>query len=266
MTRVVIVGAGGRMGHALTRCARELDEVQVIGAVERPDHPDMGKDTGLVAKIDETGVTISSDLAAIVSECDVVVDFTLHAAVPGNAAVAAEAGRAMVIGATALNEEETAAVAAAAKKVPIVWAPNMSLGVNLVFAVVRKAASVFGHGYAVEIDETHHVHKKDAPSGTALRLGEKVADGLNVDFDTVYVHDEGGTGNIHDRDKIVIRSHREGEVVGRHTVSFENEGEKVEFTHNAWSRDAFAMGALRAVQWVVDQKPRIYDMQDVLEL
>ena len=266
MTRIVIAGAAGRMGHALTRCAQNLDDITVVGAVERPDHPDIGKDTGLVAETGEIGVSLVSDLAAVLSECDVVVDFTLHAAVPANVTIAADAGRAMVIGATGLSEDETAVVAEAAKKVPIVWAPNMSLGVNLVFAVVRKAASVFGAGYTVEIDETHHIHKKDAPSGTALRLGEKIADGLNVDFDSVYEHDPEGKKDIHGPGKIVIRSHREGEVVGRHTVAFENEGEKVEFTHNAWSRNAFAMGALRAAQWVVGRKPRIYDMQDVLEL
>ena len=266
MTKIVIAGAGGRMGHVLTRCAQGIDNIDVVGAVERADHPDMGKDAGLIAGIPETGISLSADLAAVLPNCDVLVDFTLHTAAPQNAKAAAEAGCAMVIGATGLSDKETAVVAKAAESVPIVWAPNMSLGVNLLFAVVRKAASVFGNGYGVEIDETHHVHKKDAPSGTALRLGEKVADGLNTDFSSVYVHDEGGRDDVHDPGRIVIRSHREGEVVGKHTVSFENEGEKVEFTHNARNRDAFAMGALRAAQWVVGRKPRIYDMQDVLDL
>ena len=134
------------------------------------------------------------------------------------------------------------------------------------FAMVRKAAEALATGYAVEIDETHHIHKKDSPSGTALKLGEKVAEGLGVDFKSVMIHDADGALRKHPQDKIVIRSHREGEVVGDHTVSFGNDAERIEFTHRAWSRESFALGAVRAARWVVNRKPALYDMQDVLGL
>jgi len=266
MIKLVIAGAAGRMGQTLVRCTQKTDGLQVVGATEHNEHPDLGKDAGAIAGIDDIGVALTTDLSAVLPDCDVLIDFTLHTAVPINASLAAEAGRAIVIGATGLDKEETAVVQSAGNKVPIVWAPNMSLGVNLLFATLKKAAAILTPDYNIEIDETHHIHKKDAPSGTALQLGRKVAEGLDADFESVYQHDPNGENNVHDQSKIVIRSHREGEIVGAHTVSFENNGEKVEFVHHAWNREAFAMGALRAAQWVVNQKPRIYDMQDVLDL
>jgi len=252
------------MGRALVRCSGRIDNIEVVGAIEREDHPDFGKDAGVVAGVGELGVSLTADMQAALSGADVLIDFTFHTSVPGNAALAAELGRAVVIGTTGLTDEESMAVDRAADRIPIVWAPNMSVGMNLLFAMVRKASSVLGPGYGVEIDETHHVHKKDAPSGTALQLGEKVADGAGEDF--TYLHDEGGAQGIKDASKIVIRSHRQDEVVGDHTVSFSADVEKIHFTHHAWSRDAFAMGALRAAQWICSRKPRIYDMQDVLDL
>ncbi len=142
----------------------------------------------------------------------------------------------------------------------------MSLGVNLLFAFVERAASILGPGYVVEVDETHHIHKKDAPSGTALRLGEKAAAGKGLNFDDVFVHDPEGEGDKHSPSKIVIRSYRQGEVLGDHTVGFESQGEKIEFTHHIRSRDALALGALQAAEWIVSQKPGLYSMQDVLGL
>ena len=142
----------------------------------------------------------------------------------------------------------------------------MSVGVNLLFSLVQKAAAALGTGYRVTVDETHHIHKLDAPSGTALRLGEKVAEGLKVDFKKVMVHNPTQPDDEHGKGRLVIVSHREGEVVGDHTVSFENEGERIEFTHHAWNRNAFAMGALRAAGWLKGRAPSIYTMQDVLGL
>lgn len=266
MTKLVIAGAAGRMGQTLIRCAHKTDDLQVIGATEYSEHPDLGKDAGTIAGIDDIGVALTSDLSAVLPDCDVLIDFTLHTAVPTNATLAAEAGRAIVIGTTGLNKEETAVVENAGSKVPIVWAPNMSLGVNFIFATLKKAATILNPDYSIEIDETHHIHKKDAPSGTALQLGKSVAEGLNADFESIYQHDPNGENDLHDPEKIVIRSHRDGEVVGAHTVSFENNGEKIEFTHHAKNREAFAMGALRAAQWIASRKPRIYNMQDVLGL
>jgi 4-hydroxy-tetrahydrodipicolinate reductase len=266
MIKVAIAGAAGRMGHALTRCVTDAQDMEVVGAVERDDHPDLGKDVGTVAEVGEIGVPITANLSAAMKNADVLIEFTFHTAVPGNAEIAAGMGKAVVIGTTALDEEESGRVKAAATSVPIVCAPNMSLGVNLLFAMAKKAGSVLGADYRVSIDETHHIHKKDAPSGTALRLGEKVADGRDVEFDSIYVHDEGGKRDDHPEGKLIIRSYREDEVVGDHTVRFENSVERVELTHNAHSRDALALGTLHAVRWAISQKPGLYDMQDVLGL
>ena len=264
MTKVVIGGAAGRMGHALIRCAGAMDGICIVGAVEREDHPDLGKDAGTIAGVDALGVDLSADMREALTQADVLIDFTLHSSVPITAELATELGRAVVIGTTGLTEEETMTVDRCADRIPIVWAPNMSVGMNLLFAMVKDAASALGAGYSVEIDETHHVHKLDAPSGTALQLGEKVADGAGEAF--TYLHDEEGAKGTTDPSRIVIRSYRKGEAIGDHTVSFSAECETIEFSHHARSRDAFAMGALRAAQWVCARKPRIYDMQDVLNL
>jgi 4-hydroxy-tetrahydrodipicolinate reductase len=263
MTNVAIFGAAGRMGGVLIRCAERFPGVRITAAIERSDSPAVGRDAGAVAGIREMGIAITADAGAL-ALADVGVDFTFHEAVPGHATLAVRLGRAMVIGTTGLSDAGREAVQRAAERVPIVWAPNMSLGVNLLFSLVRQAASVLGAAYEVEIEETHHEHKKDAPSGTALRLGEKAAEGRGQDFRSVYAHEPGENRSAQQPGTIVIRSHRRGEVVGDHTVRLRNEGEEIELTHHAWSRDAFAMGALRAAEWVVGRRPGLYDMQDVL--
>ena len=264
--KVVIAGAAGRMGQALVRCSQKVDGVELVGATEYAEHPALGQDVGELAGIAPVGVVLTDNLADALADADVIIDFTVHTAVPQNVKTAADMGRAAVIGTTALDDAETAVVQQAANKVPIVWAPNMSLGVNLLFAMSKRAAQVLGPDYRVIIEDTHHIHKLDAPSGTALRLGEKVAEGAGVDFKSVYIHDEGGKQESYPAGSIPIRSFREGEVVGDHTVAFENDGERIELTHHAWSRDAFAMGALHAAKWVATRRPRLYDMQDVLGL
>ena len=254
------------MGQALIRCSQTMEGVELVGATEQAGHAALGSDVGELAGLDPIGVALTDDLTSVISDADVLIDFTIHTAVPGNTEIAASASRAVVIGTTALDDSERAVVENAAGKVPIVSAPNMSLGVNLLFAMSRRAAAVLGSEYRVRIDETHHVHKLDAPSGTALRLGEKVAEGAGVCFEDVMLHDEGGQLDSYPEGSIAIRSFRKGEVVGDHTVSFENSCERIELTHHAWSRDALAMGALHAAKWVCSQRPRLYDMQDVLGL
>jgi len=266
MVKIVIAGAAGRMGQALIRCSMQTDGVELIGAVEHPEHELLGRDVGVIAGIPPAGILLTSDLSAALPDADVLIDFTFHTVVPRNAALAAKLGRAVVLGTTGLTEEERLAVSKAADSVPVMWAPNMSLGVNLLFAMARKAAAVLGPSYQVVIDETHHVHKQDAPSGTALRLGENVAQGANVRFEKVMLHDEGGRMGEYPPGCIAIRSHREGEVVGDHTVSFDGAGERVTLTHHARNRDAFALGALCAAKWICTRRPRLYDMQDVLGL
>jgi len=274
MTAIAIIGAGGRMGQMLVRCIARDPSLKLAAAIDQADHPAQGEDAGAVADIDPVGVAVSPDLAAV-ALADVIVDFTLATAMPANVEAAVRARKPLVLGTTGLGDKEKAILHDAARTIPVVCAPNMSLGVNLLFAMVKKAAAALAMDYRVEIDETHHVHKKDAPSGTALRLGEIVADARGQDFKGVMVHEpdqsiEGEFNDaepvLHPADKIVIHSHREGEVIGHHTVTFANEGETLDFTHHAWSREAFAMGALRAARWVVGRQPGLYDMQNVLGL
>jgi len=274
MTTIAIIGAGGRMGQALVRCIARDASLKLAAAIDQADHPALGEDAGAVADIEPVGVPVSSDLAAV-ALADAIVDFTLAAAMPANVEAAVRARKPLVLGTTGLGDREKAILRDAARTIPIVCAPNMSLGVNLLFAIVKKAAAALAMDYRVEIDETHHVHKKDAPSGTALRLGEIVAEVRSQDFKAVMVHEPDKSADaefsdtepvMHPAEKIVIHSHREGEVVGHHTVTFANEGETLDFTHHAWSREAFAMGALRAAGWLVGRPPGLYDMQDVLGL
>ncbi len=266
MIKLVIAGAAGRMGHALVRCLPQFKDLELVGATEQAAHVQLGQDAGTVAGVDPVGVPLTANLAAVLEQADVLIDFTYHSVVPGNMALAASLGRAVVLGTTGLTDDEAMAVHKAADKIPVMWAPNMSLGVNLLFAMAQKAAQTLGADYRVFIDETHHIHKVDAPSGTALRLGERVAQGAGVAFDKVYLHDEGGRMASYPEGRIVIRSHREGEVLGDHTVAFDGTGERIELTHQIKSRDALAQGALHAARWVCRQRPRCYDMQDVLGL
>lgn len=268
-TNVVILGAAGRMGQALIRCAQRMPDVRATAAIEQAGHPQIGTDAGVIAGLPALNLAISSDYRGALARADAVIDFTLHTATVANATVAVELGKPMVIGTTGLTPEEAARIREFSRKIPIVWAPNMSLGVNLLFSLVRKAAEILQTGYRIEVDETHHIHKKDAPSGTALRLAEKVAEGLGTDLKSAMVHipdpPEGGAP-AQAQGRIVVRSHRRGEVVGDHTVSFENDGERIEFTHLARNRESFAGGALYAAQWVKGRAPGLYDMQNVLGL
>lgn len=267
MVRTVILGAAGRMGQLLTKCAVTNPEIKLVGAIETTGHPDLGRDSGTVAGIEATGVKITSDIDAVLKAgSDVIIDFTFHSAAPANIKKAEQYRNAFVLGTTGLTEDEKAVILEAGDNIPVVMAPNMSLGMNLLFSVVKKAASVLGMQYDISVDETHHIHKKDAPSGTALMLGEKVCEGLDKKPEEMIVHDPEGQMSEAPEGRIWMRSYRKGEVVGDHTVVFENSYERVEFTHRAWSRASFANGALRAAIWVVTQRPRVYDMQDVLSL
>ena len=266
MTRVVIIGAAGRMGQMLVRCCLRAKDLCFAGAVDAPECPVLGRDAGLVAGIAETGTVVQADLRQSAAAADVLVDFSNRSAVPEHVRVAAEARKAMVIGTTGLAPAEQTAIRDAARTIPIVWAPNMSVGVNLLFALVKRAAATLGLDYDVEIVEVHHRHKKDAPSGTALRLGQKVAEGRGQDFQAVAVFGREGLTGERPAGQIGLHAVRTGDVVGDHTVTFGIEGERVEFTHRASSREAFAMGALRAAAWVAGRQPGLYDMQDVLGL
>jgi 4-hydroxy-tetrahydrodipicolinate reductase len=266
MIKVAIVGAAGRMGQALVRCSKLVTGMRVVAAVDTAACPLCGKDSGLIAGIGENGITITHDLTAAVKDADILIDFSFHENVPVTVALATQHKKGVVIGTTGLNPEERAAVDKAAKAIPIVWAPNMSVGVNLLFSLVEQAAKALGLDYDVEITEAHHKFKKDAPSGTALRLGEKVAQGRNQNFRDVAVFGREGLGGERPRGEIGIHALRAADIVGDHTVLFATEGERVELSHRATSRDALAKGALQASLWLAGKNPGLYDMQDVLGL
>ena len=267
MYKVVIIGAAGRMGKVLIRRlqARAVPGLQLAGAVDLWDCPDHGQDAGLAAGAPAAGVLVTSDLAAVAPACDVGIDFSSHHGAAGNAERFAQWRKPVIIGATGLTAEEQQAVAQAARVVPIVLAPNMSLGVNLLVALVRQAAEALrGRGYDVEIVERHHRRKKDAPSGTALALGTAAAQGLGWDLNQVAVHGRAGLVGERPEQQIGFHAVRGGDLVGDHTVLFAAEGECLELSHRATSRDTFALGALRAAAWIIGQPAGLYSMQDVL--
>ena len=265
MITIAIVGAAGRMGGALIRGSRNGEGLKVVAALEQKGHAALGRDAGAVAGIDAIGVAITDNPKAL-EPADVLIDFSFHSAVPDNLSRAVRLGKPVVLGTTGLTDAETAAVKAAAGRIPILWAPNMSLGVNLLFAMVEKAAGVLGLEYDAEIVEVHHRHKRDAPSGTALRLGEKIAAGRGQDFKAVARSGRDGLVGERPRGEIGLHAVRSGDVIGDHTVSFATDGERIEFAHRASSRDAFAAGALKAALWLPGRAPGLYDMKDVLGL
>lgn len=263
--RIAIMGAGGRMGHALVRCSTHMDGVEVAAAVERADHPSVGQDVGLVAGIGVLRVTVTTGLDAL-RDADVVVDFSHHRAVPEHVEAARQGGKAMVIGTTGLSERESAVVRQAGHAIPIVWAANMSLGVSVLLELVQQAAAVLGLDYDAEIVDLHHRHKQDAPSGTALALAQRVAAGRGQSLDAVACHGRQGIVGARPRGQIGLHAVRAGNAVGDHTVILGADCERLELSHRASSRDAFAMGALRAAVWVAGRDPGLYGMKDVLGL
>jgi 4-hydroxy-tetrahydrodipicolinate reductase len=267
--KVVIQGAAGRMGKTLVRCIQEqkVYGLELAGAIDLWDVPDIGKDAGLAAGTKEAGIKLSTDLAAVAPGADVIIDFTSHFGTAGNAERVAEWGTAWVIGTTGLGEAERAEVRQAAEKVPVVMAGNMSLGVNLLCKLVEEAArTLHARGYDIEVIERHHNQKKDAPSGTALMLGQAAADGAGLDLKNSQMDGRTGMPGARAREEIGFHAVRGGDIVGDHTVLMAGTGELIELSHRATSRETFAMGALNAAAWVVRQKPGLYSMRDVLGL
>ncbi len=262
--RIGIVGAGGRMGRMLVHVVAETEGCVLAGASEALGSENLGKDAGTLAGIEAAGVTITDDTAAMFEGMDAVIDFTAPAATAAHAALAAEAGCALIAGTTGLEEEHRAALEAAAESVPVIWASNMSSGVNLMFALAERVARALDPDFDIEIVELHHKHKVDAPSGTALSLGEAVARGRGVDFDKEKILSREGITGARGRGRIGFASLRGGDVVGEHTVIFAGAGERVELTHRATDRGIFARGAVRAALWTRDRAPGFYVMADVL--
>jgi 4-hydroxy-tetrahydrodipicolinate reductase len=267
MLRTVITGVPGRMGSTLLRLARGSPGLTIVGATARKGSAAVGQDAGLAARLsDPLGLAVVDDLGkAIDAGAQVVIDFTSAEASVEHARLCADRGVPMVIGSTGFSPQTRSEVAAATASIPVVLAPNTSVGVNVVIQVAAELARVLGDGFDVEVLETHHKMKKDAPSGTALRLAEVLAQALGRTSDDLVYARKGWLGARNPRE-IGVQALRGGDVVGEHTVFFFGEGERVELTHRATSRDQFAKGALRAANWVVAQHPGLYDMADVLGL
>ncbi len=256
-TRIAILGAAGRMGRALIEAASQRGDVHVTAAIERPGSADLGRSVA-------PGVTICQGIAECSDAFDVLIDFTRPEATLAALAECEAAGKAMVIGTTGFTPEQKARIDAAAQRIAICQATNFSIGVNVVLKLLDTAARALGDDYDIEIVEAHHRHKVDAPSGTALALGEAVANAVGRNLREVAVYGREGQTGARDRKTIGFATVRGGDVIGDHTVMFLGEGERVEISHKASSRGNFANGALRAAAWLPGRKPGRYDMRDVL--
>lgn len=266
MRRIAVMGAAGRMGKILIEAVGQAEGAQLTAAVDRPDSSLIGADAGELAALGKIGVALAGDLNAVLDQFDVLIDFTHPSVTLNNLEVCRQAGKAMVIGTTGFSPEEKQLLSEAAKQIPIVFAANYSVGVNLCLKLLDTAARVLGDDVDIEIIEAHHRHKVDAPSGTALRMGEVVANALGRDLQKVAVYGREGQTGARERETIGFATVRAGDVVGDHTVLFAADGERVEITHKASSRMTFAKGAVRAAQWLQSQPAGLYDMQDVLGL
>ncbi len=266
MIHVAITGTAGRMGRQLLDACGRVENLRCSVASEHPDSPFIGVDAGEVAGIGRLGIPITAELAAQVDRFDLLIDFTRPAATLAHLALCRSAGKAMVIGTTGLSAEQKAEVAASAAQIPIVFAPNMSVGVNLCFKLLELAARTLGDSVDIEILEAHHRHKVDAPSGTALAMGQVVAGILGRDLAQCAVYGREGVTGERARSTIGFATLRAGDIVGDHTVLFADDGERIEITHRASSRMTFAKGAARAAAWLAGRPPGLYDMQDVLGL
>ena len=255
------------MGKILVEAVQQqAPSAGLTAAIDKPDSSLVGADAGELAALGRIGVTISGDLAKVADEFDVLIDFTHPSVTLKNLAFCRKAGKAMVIGTTGFSADEKLLLAEAGKDIPIVFAANFSVGVNLCLKLLDIAARVMGDEVDIEISEAHHRHKVDAPSGTALRMGEVVAQALGRDLQEVAVYGREGQTGARDRKAIGFATVRAGDIVGDHTVLFAADGERVEITHKASSRMTFAKGAVRAALWLDGREPGLYDMQDVLEL
>ena len=265
MIRVAVNGAAGRMGQTLIRAVHEAPDLTLGAALERPGSSLVGADAGELAGLGRLDVAVADDIAAVSARFDTLIDFTAPAATLACVDACENAGKRMVIGTTGFDADGLERIRQASAKIAILMAPNMSVGVNLTFQLAELAARVLGDSVDVEIVEAHHRHKIDAPSGTALRLGEAVASGLGRDLAQVAVYAREGQTGPRPAQAIGFATVRAGDIVGEHTVLFAGQGERIEITHRAESRMNFAQGALRAVRFLAGRPNGLFDMQDVLD-
>ncbi|WP_045857816.1 4-hydroxy-tetrahydrodipicolinate reductase [Teredinibacter purpureus] len=265
-TRIAVTGAGGRMGKTLIEAVSIAEGAELTAAIERPDSSLVGTDAGELAGIGKNGVTVVGDIRAVVDQFDVLIDFTAPVATVVNAQICGAAGKGMVVGTTGFSPEQKQTFDVAVASIGVCMASNFSTGVNVCFKLLDLAARAMGNDVDIEVYEAHHRHKVDAPSGTALSMGEVVANALDRDLNKVAVYGREGQTGARERETIGFATVRGGDIVGDHTVSFLADGERVEITHKASSRMSFGRGAVRAAVWLSSEASGRYDMQDVLGL
>jgi 4-hydroxy-tetrahydrodipicolinate reductase len=264
--KIGIVGCAGRMGRMLMSAVQEAEGCQLSGGTERAGSDWIGRDVGELLGQGPLGAGVRDDARALFADSDAVIDFTAPSATLAHAAIAAELGKVLVVGTTGLTAEDEAQLKVAAQKTTIVYAPNFSIGVNLLLALTERTAAILGDDYDIEIVEMHHRHKVDSPSGTALGLGRAAASGRQVALSNVWCKSRDGHVGARPKGEIGFATLRGGDVVGDHTVVFAADGERIELTHKASSRAVFAKGAVRAARWAGGQKPGLYSMREVLGL
>lgn len=265
MMKIAIAGATGRMGKMLIEAVLNSPDAQLVGALEHDSCPLIGEDAGaFLGK--KTGVAITADITKALSDAEFLIDFTRPEGTMAHLAVAQKTGSKMIIGTTGLNTEQIDGLKKASANLAIVFAPNMSVGVNATFKLLEIAAKMLNEGYDIEIIEAHHRHKVDAPSGTALRMGEVIADALGEKLDDVAVYAREGHTGERKAGSIGFATIRGGDIVGDHTVLFAGEGERIEISHKSSSRQSYAQGSLRAARYLQNQSSGLHDMQDVLGL
>ncbi|OQY18844.1 MAG: 4-hydroxy-tetrahydrodipicolinate reductase [Desulfobacteraceae bacterium 4572_35.1] len=266
MLKIAVTGAAGRMGSFLIKSVTEAEGMELAAAIDRQGHPMVGQDAGLIAGCGALGVNIGDDLEQALQVADVLIDFTFPEVTLANAVICARMHKMMVIGSTGFTPEQRQQLADTANNIAVMLAPNMSVGVNACFKLLKEAANILGEDFDVEVVELHHNKKKDSPSGTAVRMGEVVADALGRDYNKVANYHREGMCGERSHEEIGMQTVRGGDIVGEHTVYFIGMGERIEITHRAMSRAMFARGAARACQWLQGKDAGMYDMQDVLEL
>ncbi|MGL1930953.1 MAG: 4-hydroxy-tetrahydrodipicolinate reductase [Desulfotalea sp.] len=266
MTKVIIAGASGRMGQRVGLMISAHKDLEYVAAFEAPGSPAIGRDVGEMLFSKANGIIIKEGLESVVEEGDVIIDFTFHKATMEFARIAAKHGTALVIGTTGLSPEELAELKELSASFPCVHSPNMSVLVNVLFKLAKKTAAILGDAYDIEILEAHHNKKKDAPSGTAIKIAEMAAEGVNRNLAEVGVYERNGIIGERDPKEIGIQTIRAADIVGEHTLYFAGPGERLELTHRAHSRDHFAQGASTAAAWIAGKENGMYNMFDVLGL
>ncbi|MEN6578522.1 MAG: 4-hydroxy-tetrahydrodipicolinate reductase [Phycisphaerales bacterium] len=259
--KLVVVGADGRMGRRIVALAVESKRFEIVGAIDRADHPDIGKDAGVLAGVEKLNLPLSSSWPA---EAEVAIDFSLPEAAQKTVEHCAAHGISLVMGTTGLTPAQQEALKTAARKIPIVYGTNMSVGMNVLFSLVGKAAAMLGEDYDIEIVEEHHRFKKDAPSGSAMTLAQNICKATNRPFPDSLIHGRSGKEALRKKGEIGMHAIRAGDITGVHSVIYSTLGETITLNHTAHSRDTLARGALRAAEWLFNKPPALYSMSDVL--